>query len=147
MFYLARRKHLCLWHCTAIKIAMALNDQNVKTGVVFQPVTSWLTRVNLFFLHKRENVHLMFPRNWRDGSIDYIYNRELVPFWPYFSLSIKKFKVLVKGPRTLQLKLQEKQLSSIHTTTFFHNCNEFFRKIFVKIFVVCEGLNSLTHYN
>ena len=31
-----------------------------------------------------------------------------------------------KDPRTLQLKLQKKQLSSIHTTTFFHNCNDFF---------------------
>ena len=60
----------------------------------------------------------------------------------------------VKGPCTLQLKLQKKSLTSIHTTTFFHNCNDFLNsfiwakifttivleKIVVKIFVVCEGL-------
>ena len=48
----------------------------------------------------------------------------------------------------------KKSLSSIQTTTFFHNCNDFstvwymgndfhnnfFGKIFVKIFVVCKGL-------
>ena len=76
--------------------------------MVFEPVTSWLTRVKFLFLHMRENVHLMFLRNWRDGSIDYIYNRELGPFRPYFSSFMKKFEVLVKGPRTLQLKLQKK---------------------------------------
>ena len=62
-----------------------------------------------------------------------------------------------KGPRTLQLKLQKNSLSSIHTSTFFHNCNDFsnivlymdndfpndfLRKIFVKIFVVCKGLKK-----
>ena len=31
-----------------------------------------------------------------------------------------------KGPRTLQLKIQKKSLSSIHTTTLFHNCKDFF---------------------
>ena len=31
-----------------------------------------------------------------------------------------------KGPRTLQLKLQKKKLLSIHTTTFFLNCKDFF---------------------
>ena len=59
-----------------------------------------------------------------------------------------------KGPRKLQLKLQKKSLSSIHTKTFFHNCKDFFNsflygqqflqqffgKIVVKTFVVCEGL-------
>ena len=40
-----------------------------------------------------------------------------------------------KGPRTLQLKLQKKQLSSIHTTAFFHNCNDFFNSfIYVQQF-------------
>ena len=34
--------------------------------------------------------------------------------------------ILNLGPRTLQLKLQKKSLSSILTTTFFHNCNDFF---------------------
>ena len=31
-----------------------------------------------------------------------------------------------KGRRTLHTKLQIVQLFSIHTTTFFHNCNNFF---------------------
>ena len=31
-----------------------------------------------------------------------------------------------KVPRTLQLKLQKKLLSSRHTKTFFHNCKDFF---------------------
>ena len=31
-----------------------------------------------------------------------------------------------EGPGTLQLKLQKKSLSSIHTTTFFHNCKDLF---------------------
>ena len=36
------------------------------------------------------------------------------------------FKMSGKGPRTLHTKLQKMQLSSIHTTTFCHNCNDFF---------------------
>ena len=61
-----------------------------------------------------------------------------------------------KVPRTLQLKLQKKSLSSIHTTTFFTTAkifstvlymgndfhNDFFGKIVVKIIVVCEGLKT-----
>lgn len=33
-------------------------------------------------------------------------------------------KSLYRGPHTLQLKLQKMQLSSIHTTTIFQNCND-----------------------
>ena len=63
-----------------------------------------------------------------------------------------------KGPRTLQLKLQKSryrpltlQLFSTAATIFpivlyMDNDfpNDFFRKIFVKIFVVCKGLQSNT---
>ena len=31
-----------------------------------------------------------------------------------------------KGPRSLLTKLQKMDLCSIHITTFFHNCNDFF---------------------
>ena len=61
-----------------------------------------------------------------------------------------------KGPRKLQLKLQKKQLSSIHITTFSPKCNTFlnsftwttiFTMIFYKnrceIVLVCGGLNMV----
>ena len=61
---------------------------------------------------------------------------------------------LHKSPRTLQSQLRRMPLSSIHTITFFHNCNyffnsfiyaqqfsqRFFRKNVVKIFLLCKGL-------
>ena len=61
----------------------------------------------------------------------------------------------IKGPRTLQLNLQKKQLCTMHTTTF-HNCNnfptvsyfdnDFHNNIFWKIsavsVVVCKGLHT-----
>ena len=57
-------------------------------------------------------------------------------------------------PRTIYVELPKKLLSSIHTATFFHKCNDFsniffmssdfltdfFRKIFAVLRVVCEGL-------
>ena len=42
--------------------------------------------------------------------------------------------LLDRGPRTLQLKLQKKLLSSIHTAAFFHNYKDFLGKIAVKFF-------------
>ena len=32
-------------------------------------------------------------------------------------------------------------LSSIHTTTFFHNCNNFFNRFLENLGVVCKGLD------
>ena len=34
----------------------------------------------------------------------------------------------IQGPRTLHSKLQKKQLSSMHITACFHNCNNFFNR-------------------
>ena len=59
-----------------------------------------------------------------------------------------------EGPRTLHTKLQKMQLSSIQKTNFlstaakvFFNSlfygQQFFRKIFAVLCVVCPGLNSL----
>ena len=62
----------------------------------------------------------------------------------------------VKGPRTLQLKLQKSRHCPYTLQLFFTTAkifstilymgndfhNDFFAKIVVKIFVVCEGLNS-----
>ena len=46
-------------------------------------------------------------------------------FW--FYLRCEAFPYFeIQGPRTLQLKLQKKSLSSIHTTTFSHNRKDFF---------------------
>ena len=41
------------------------------------------------------------------------------------------FKHLDKGLCTLQQQVQKMQLSSIHTTTSFHNCNDFFNSFFI----------------
>ena len=35
------------------------------------------------------------------------------------------------GPHTLHTKMQKIQLSSIHTTTFFHNCNDNFNSFYM----------------
>ena len=64
---------------------------------------------------------------------------------------------IYKSPRTLHMKLEKIQLSSIHTTIFFHNCNNsfnrfiiymgnnvhhnVFRKIFAVLSLECKGLN------
>ena len=53
-----------------------------------------------------------------------------------------------KGPRTLHMKIQKMQSSSIHIfSTAFYMSNDFLtdflRKIFVVSCVVCKGLNSL----
>ena len=67
------------------------------------------------------------------------------------ALNLETHCYAVKGPRTLQLKLQKKSLSSIHTTTFFHNCNDFFNSFiygqrFLQRFFqknLCENLCSV----
>ena len=45
--------------------------------------------------------------------------------WDSTWLSFLEWHIRLKGPRTLQLKLQKKSLLSIHTTIFFHNCYDF----------------------
>ena len=65
----------------------------------------------------------------------------------FVSKVLTKYSMFVYyGPRSLHTKLQKMQLSSIHTTIFFHNCNDFFHsflyvqrfscRLFSKIFAV-----------
>ena len=49
-----------------------------------------------------------------------------------------------KGPCTVHTKLQRMQLSPIHTTIFFHNCNNFLTFLYMGSgLVVRKGLNNV----
>ena len=78
-----------------------------------------------------------------------------VAAYQLWRMSLKKMH---KGPRTQQMKLQKKQLSSTHYYTFFSQLQQFFKQFYIwttiftmiflqklwKLFnvVVCEGLKG-----
>ena len=86
------------------------------------------------------------------GGIAYIYTQTNKPQIAKHVIVFKGFQY--KEPRTLHTQLQ-KMCSylpyTLHTTTFFHNCNDFFnsflydflRKIFAVMCVVCKGLKVI----
>ena len=72
--------------------------------------------ISLKISQGQESCHITHRNNKFISGIRYI----LVVLYPDSN------KAMSKGPRTLHTTLQKMQLSSIHTSTCCHNCNNFF---------------------
>ena len=115
------------------------------------PYSSFLQDVGCFRIH-------IFYSHCNNNKSKCLWSLSCYPFFSDNSASEHWWSCSIcKGPRTLHTKLQNMQLSSIHTTNFFHYCNNFFntflygqrfsqqfclKKKVVKIFVVCQGRKS-----
>ena len=132
-----------------VEVELCVLLLSAEEAVESEEVTTKITHMlNVLFLHadinKKENFIVPNIILLTKAASQAVLQHEII--WVH----IGEF-FMISGPRTLHTKLQKMQLSFIHTTTFYHNCNDFFNSFlygqqFLQRFFqkdLCENLCSV----